>query len=86
LELERLREVIVCAELEPGCLVVEAVGGGEHEDRHPAAGGDDALGELVTGRAGDVSIEDGDVIRVDAQQLQSGVAVTGDVRCDRFQA
>ena len=35
---------------------------------------------------GDVSVEDGDVVGVDAQQLQSGVAVTGDVCRDRFQA
>ena len=49
LEFERLREVIVGAELEPGGLVVETVGGGEHEDRHAAAGGDDAVGDLVTG-------------------------------------
>ena len=35
---------------------------------------------------GNVSVEDGDVIGVDAQQLQSGVAVTGDVRRDRLQA
>ena len=35
---------------------------------------------------GDVPVEDGDVVGVDAQQLQSGVAVTCDVRRDRFQA
>ena len=86
LELERLGEVVVGAELEPGGLVVEPVGGGEHEDRHAAAGGDDAFGDLVTGGSGDVSVEDGDVVGVDAQQLQSGVAVTGDVCRDRFQA
>src|SRR5439155_23229917 len=40
-ELERLREVVVGAELEPGGLVVETVGSGEHEERHAAAGGDD---------------------------------------------
>ena len=48
-ELERLREVVVGAELEPGGLVVETVGRGEHEDRHAAAGGDDAFGDLVAG-------------------------------------
>ena len=85
-ELERLGEVVVGAELEPGGLVVEPVGGGEHEDRHAAAGGDDALGDLVAGGPGDVAVEDGDVVGVDAQQLQSGVAVTGDVGRDRFQA
>ena len=37
LEGERLREVVVGAELKPGGLVVEPVGGGEHEDRHAAA-------------------------------------------------
>src|SRR5207248_1536708 len=73
-ELERLREVVVGAELEPGGLVVETVGGGEHEDRHAAAGGDDAFRDLVAGGPGDVSVEDGDVVRVDAQQLESGVA------------
>ena len=85
-EFERLREVVVGAELEPGGLVVETVGSGEHEDRHAAAGGDDAFGDLVAGGAGDVSVEDGDVVGVEAQQLQSGVAVTGDVGGDRFQA
>ena len=35
---------------------------------------------------GDVPVEDGDVVGVDAQQLQSGVAVTCDVCRDRFQA
>src|SRR5262245_40462236 len=42
-ELEGLGEVVVGAELEPGGLVVETVGGGEHEDGHAAAGGDDAF-------------------------------------------
>src|SRR4051794_26943972 len=54
-ELERLGEVVVGAELEPGGLVVEAVGGREHEDRYAAAGSDDAFGDLVTGGPGDVS-------------------------------
>ena len=85
-ELERLREVVVGAELESDGLVVEAVGGGEHEDRHAAAGGDDALGDLVAGGPRDVPVEDGDVVGVEAQQLQGGVAVTGDVCRDRLQA
>src|SRR3954466_4196992 len=50
LELERLGEVVVGAEPDPGGLVVETIGSGEHEDRHAAAGGDDASGDLVTGR------------------------------------
>jgi hypothetical protein len=86
LEVERLGEVVVGAEPEPGSLVVEPVGSGEHEDRHAAAGDDDALGDLVTGGPGDVAVEDGDVVVVDAQQLQSGRAVTRDVCRDRFQA
>ena len=61
LEFERLREVVVGAKLEPGGLVVETVGGSEHEDRHAAAGGDDAFGDLVAGESGNVSVEDGDV-------------------------
>src|SRR5688572_8168025 len=65
-ELERLREVVVGAELEACGLVVEAVGGGEHEDRHAAAGGDDAPGDLVAGRSRNVPVEDGDVVGVDA--------------------
>jgi hypothetical protein len=31
-------------------------------------------------------VEDGDVVGVDAQQLERGVAVTGDVCRDRLQA
>jgi hypothetical protein len=86
LELEGLGEVVVGAESEAGGLVVEPVGGGEHQDRHAAAGGDDALGDLVAGRPGDVSIENGDVVGVDAQQLQRAAAVTGDVGRGGFQA
>jgi hypothetical protein len=37
------------------------------------------FGYFVAGRPGDVSVENGDVVRVDAQQFQSGVTVTGDV-------
>ena len=37
-------------------------------------------------RSGNVPVEDGDVVGVDAQQLESGVAVNGDVCRDRFQA
>ena len=85
-ELERLREVVVGAQLEPGGLVVETVGSGEHQDRHAAPRGDDALGDVVAGRAGNVPVEDGDVVGVEAQELQRGVAVTGDVGRDRFQA
>ena len=44
------------------------------------------LGDLVAGGPGDVAVEDGDVVGVDAQQLQRGVAVAGDVGRDRFQA
>src|SRR5207253_1236677 len=68
-ELERLSEVVVGAELEPCGLVVETVGGREHEDRHAAAGGDDAFGDLIAGGSGDVSVEDGDVVGIEAQQL-----------------
>jgi len=85
-QLERLGEVVVGADPEAGGLVVEPVGRGEHEDRHAAAGGDDAPGDLVTGRSGDVAVEDRDVIGVDAQQLQCGVTVIGDVCRDRLQA
>ena len=84
-ELERLGEVVVSAESEPGGLVVEPVGGGEHEDRHAPAGSDDAFGDLVAGGAGDVAVQDGDVVSVNPQQFQSGITVTGDVGRDRFQ-
>jgi hypothetical protein len=67
LEFERLGEVVVGAESEPGGLVVEPVGSGEHEDRHAAAGGDDLLGDLVARGPGDVPVEDGDVVGVHAQ-------------------
>jgi hypothetical protein len=86
LELERLGQVVVGAEPEPGGLVVEPVGSGQHQDRHAAAGGDDAPGDLVTGGPGDVSVQHGDVVGVDAQQRQRRVAVTGDVCRDRLQA
>ena len=52
----------------------------------PLPEGDDAFGDLVTGGAGNVSVEDGDVVGVEAQQLQSCVAVTCDVGGDRLQA
>src|SRR5437764_368175 len=62
LQLERLGEVVVGAEPEPGGLVVEPVGSGEHENWHAAAGGDDASGDLVARGAGDVAVEDRDVV------------------------
>jgi hypothetical protein len=43
------------------------------------------LGDLVAGGAGDVAVEDGDVVGVAGQQLQGGVAVAGDVGGDRLQ-
>src|SRR5262249_32263655 len=43
-------------------------------------------GDLVARGSRDVAIEDGDVVAVDAQQLQRGVAVAGDVGRDRLQA
>ena len=42
-------------------------------------------GDLVAARAGDVAIEHRDVVAVDAQQLQPGVAIAGDVGGDRLQ-
>jgi hypothetical protein len=66
-QLERLGEVIVSTKLEAGGLVIEPVSGGEHQDRHPGAGGQDASGNLVAGRPRDVAVEDGEVVGVDAQ-------------------
>src|SRR5439155_13520203 len=86
LEIERLRQVVVGAYAEPGGLVVKPVGSRQHEDRHPATGRDDACGDLVAGGSGNGSVEHGDVVGVEAQQLQSGVAVACDVCGDRFQA
>jgi hypothetical protein len=51
-ELERLGEVVVGAQSEPGGFVVGAVGCSEHEDGHAAAGSDDASGDLVAGGSG----------------------------------
>jgi hypothetical protein len=48
-------------------------------------GGDDVLGDLIPGGSWNVSVEDGDVVGVDAQQLKSGVTVTGQVGRDRLQ-
>ena len=44
------------------------------------------LGDLVAGGPGNVAVEDGDVVGVDAQQFQRGVAVASDVGRDRCQA
>ncbi len=84
MELERLGEVVVGAQFETGGLVVEPVGSGQHEDRHAAAAGDDAFGDLVAGGPGDVTVQDGDVVGVERQQRDSRVAVAGDVRGDRL--
>ena len=43
-------------------------------------------GDLVAGGSGNVAVEDGDVVGVDAQQLERGIAVSRDVCRDRFQA
>ena len=46
-QLERLGDVVVGAEAEAGGLVVKAIRGGQHEDRHAAAGRHDVTGDLV---------------------------------------
>jgi hypothetical protein len=84
-QLERLGEVVVGTELEAGRLVVDPVGGGEHEDRDAAAGRDDAPGDLVAGGSGNVAVEHREVVRVHAEQLERRITVTGDVRGDRLQ-
>ena len=83
---EWFREVVVGAEFKSGGLVIESIRSGEHEDRQAAAGGDDVFGDLVTGRAGDVTVQDSNVVSVDAQQIQSGVPVACDIGSDRFQS
>jgi zinc D-Ala-D-Ala carboxypeptidase len=85
-EFERLGQVVVGAESESGGLVVEPVGSSKHQDRHAAAGGHDALGDLITRGPGDISIEHGDVVGVYAQHFQSGVTVIGNIGRDCFQA
>src|SRR3954452_16905385 len=85
-ELERLRQVVVGTELEAGDLVVEPVGRGQHQHGQPAPRGDDVPGDLVSGRAGDIPVEDGDVVRVDVEHLERRLPVGGDVRRDRRQA
>src|SRR5690606_9021428 len=85
-QLERLGQVVVGTQLEPGGLVVQPVGCGEHQDRHAAAGCDHAPGDLVAGRTGYVAVQHGDVVGVDAQQLQRRFAVQGDVGRDGLQA
>jgi hypothetical protein len=84
-QLEGLGEVVVGPELEPGGLVVEPVGRGEHQDRHAAARRHDAPGHLVARGAGDVTVEHRQVIGVQPQHLERRVAVAGDVRGDRLE-
>jgi hypothetical protein len=67
-----------------GGLVVEPVRGREHEDRYVVTGRDGAPGNLVAGGPGDVAVEDGDVVAVDAQQIQRGVTVIREICRDRF--
>jgi len=85
LQHEGFGEVVVGPQLEPRGLVVDPVGRGQHQDRHTAPGCDDAPGDLITRRAGDIAVEYGNVICIDPQELQRHFAVTGDVGRDRFQ-
>ena len=55
-ELERLGEVVVGAEPEPGGLVLKPVRSGEHQDRHAGTGSDDAFGDLVTDWANAIDV------------------------------
>lgn len=84
-EREWLGEIVVGAELEAGGLVIEPVGGGEHQYRHAGTGRDDVLCDLVTRGPRDVAVEDRYVVFVDAQQLHGCVTVARDIRRDRFQ-
>ncbi len=80
--MERLWEVVVGAELEPSDAVLGGAGGREHQDHRRVFAGGDELAELIAVDAGEVAVEDDDLVWVDVELRRGFVAVVGDIRGD----
>lgn len=72
-ELERLAQVVVGAEVEPGDPVLHGTGGGEHQDPGPGAGGDEPARHVVAVHPRQVAVQDDDVVVVQPQVGEGGV-------------
>ena len=71
---ERLRQVVVGAELEADHLVDLVVAGGEDEDRHLGAGRPDAAQDLEAVDAGEPDVEDDQVGRLVGRDVEALLA------------
>ena len=74
---ERLGQVVVGAEREPVDEVVDAVGGGEHQDLGLALVGRQAAADLVAVQLGQVAVEHDDVVVDDARLEQRALRRRG---------
>ena len=75
---ERLRQVVVRAELEPDDLVDLVVAGGQDEDRRLRAGGAEPAQDLEAVHAGQADVEDDEVRRLVRRELEALLAGAGD--------
>ena len=73
---ERLRDVVVGAELEPDHLVELVVAGSEHDDRHGALG-PQALADLEPIEAREHDVEHDEIDRLGVELLERLLAVAG---------
>ncbi len=81
---EGLAEVVVGTQPEPGHAILDASGGGQHE--HPRRRGklEELAADLVAVHAGQVTVEDDDLVIVDACLGESGFAIVGLVDREPF--
>ena len=75
---ERLRQVVVGAELEADDLVDLVVAGGQDEDRHLGAGGAEAAQDLEAVDPGQADVEDDEVGRLVRRDVEALLAGAGD--------
>lgn len=76
---EGLGEVVVRARVQALGLVVLAVLGGEHQDRHVVSGGAQGGADPVAVEAGQHDVEDDEVVHALTRPVQSLQAVVDDV-------
>jgi len=85
-EREWFREVVVGPQSEPGDPLGDCGGGGEHQDPGVDAGVHEGRADLVAGDDRQVAVQHHDVVVVDRQPLERGVAVVGHVHGHRLSA
>jgi len=83
---ERLGEVVVGADCEPGDAFSRRVGGGQHQNHRRLVAADEHLADRVAVKPREVAVKDDDVVGVEVEFAGGVEAVVGDVDGDALVA